>query len=141
METTKPSARMVEFKEYLRTRKKEHVSTDKKPSRERDQPKARGKRDMSDDEEWTAMDTSTRSPTTTTAPSPTESAASMTALLNRVLNQAEQHPGTTRALNHMIQMVREQWTEVNKNSLDMIQAKACTEKDPELTKLAVRMRR
>ena len=150
MSTMKPSSKMAEFKEYLRTRRKEPFDLKPEPQPKAEQ-KARGKRNVSEDEEWTPMDTST-SPST--APSHSENAASMTALLDRVLHHADQHPGTTRPLKQMIQMVREQWSEVNKNSIDMMrssnktiataasaEAKAWTEKDPELIKLAVGMRR
>ena len=147
MTTTKPSKRMAEFKVYLNTRKSGSMDSEPssahktEPAKNKQQAKNHRKREATDDEEWVSMDMSNTSPTTTPAPSHTECAASMNDMLNRLLNQIDQHPRATRAMNQMTQMVREQWMEINQTTLNQIQAKAWMEKDPELMKLAARMKR
>ena len=157
LETKKPSARMEAFREYLLTRAEEPkkasgpMAAQRPSERDRDTISARGatnkvedtrpargtraaaKREHSDDE-WSSMDMSLTSPTPTPTQSPSEYAAYTTALLNRVLNQIDLHPRTSRTLRQSTQMVREQWMEATQTALEQADAKAWMEKDPELTK-------
>ena len=91
-----------------------------------------GKRDHSDDE-WVSMDVSGTSPTTTQLQSQLEHVASMTALLNRVLDQVDSHPKATRMLRQTTQMVREQWMEEYRATTDPEIAKTRMQRDAQLT--------